>query len=182
MIASLEAEVVQRAAQRNADRKAANIRSMLVAPLPDTLPDDGLLKFVPITNIYELANVEEGTVILIDVNRDLDLLKMIQTNGPLLGVDTKVLVGVPTAEYTAGFDEVVWQSDRVSYAPLLSELSIGEQLRGQTRLENMTQHDHERAQYTRSDGTVKVDERIVLASAMRKPDVDVDDENEGDDA
>lgn len=174
MIASLEAEVVQRAVQRSADRKAANIRSMLIAPLPDVLPDDGLLKFVPITNVYELANIEEDTVILIDTNRDLDLLKMIQTNGPLLGIDTKVLVGVPTAEYTVGFNEVVWQSDRVSYAPLLSELSIGEQLRNQTRIDSMTQHDHERAQYTRNDGTVKVDERIVLASSMRKPDPDLD--------
>lgn len=170
MIASLEAEVVQRGVKRERDLREAGIRSVLVAPLPDVLPDDGLLKFVPITSVYELSQVETGTVILIDTERDLDLLKLIQANGPLLGLDTKVLVGLPTADYTVGFDEVVWQSDRVSYAPLLSELSIGEQLKSQTRIEEMTQHDHERAQYTRNDGTVKVDERIVLASAMRKPD------------
>lgn len=182
MIASLESEAIRRGAIAAQALKESGIKTILVAPLPDVLPDDGLLQYTAVTSVYDLPSVPDRSVALFDVQKDLDLLRLIQNNGPLLGVDTKVLVGLPTAEYTTSFDEAVWQSDRVAYAPLLSELSIATEVAAQTAVKKMTQHDHERAQYTRRDGSVKVDERVVLASSMDKSDVSSEDDESGDDA
>lgn len=156
-------------------RRDAGIREVLVAPNPDELPDDGVLTYVVVTSVYDLKDVKEQSVLLIDVETDAELLDLIQQSGPLLGISTRVLVGLPTAEYSRRFDELTWQSERVSYAPLLSEYSIRRQVDDQTRIRNMTAHDHERAQYTRGDGSVRHDRTIVLASAMDKATVDADD-------
>lgn len=143
-----------------------DLKTIFIAPSPPELPDDGVLQYTVVTSIWDVREVADRTVMLLDVGADADLLKLICSNGPLLGLSLRVLAGLPGSHYSVEFDSITWELERVAYAPFLSEIRLAAETEQQRRASLLSGHDVERQQYVRSDGSVRVDGKIGLASAV----------------
>lgn len=138
------------------------LRSFLVAPSPDELPDDGVLSYVVISDPFQLKDVEERTVLLFrpEMERFLSLLA---SNQDVFGVHIRTLVGLPRATYSVSWEQASWNLEQVSYSPLVSEIALSLEVSAQSKLANASQHDKERDRVTRSNGTVKSHTAFDLA-------------------
>lgn len=139
-------------------------RPIFVAPASDELPDDGILQYMVVASVYDMKDVPERCVALFDMQRSAEVFKLVCANAPLFGLELRALVGVPGSAYPIQFDEATWNLERVAYAPLISEIRLAAETEQQRRASLLSGHDIERAQYTRSNGTVRVDHKIDLAT------------------
>lgn len=150
----MSAAVALHEMDKTIERVNSDLITVLVAPTDSEVHSDGILEYILVANISDMVNVKEGTVLVFE-ERDERLLKMLVTNADLFGYSLKALVGIPNTGYGLWWDSSVWQLDRVSYPAFISELSIEAQLAAERKEAGLTKHDRERAQVTRSDGTVK---------------------------
>jgi len=140
----------------------ASTRAFFVAPNPTELPDDGVLNYVVISSVYDLKDAPERSVLLFPASQER-LLSILASNPDVFGLRLQCLAGVPKADYSVSFDQTVWNMEKVSYGPLLSELRLSIEVDAQTRAAGMTLHDQERARVTRSSGEVKAHTAFDLA-------------------
>lgn len=136
------------------DRVDSQLRKILVAPAGLTLPDDGILSYVEIANVFDLRDIADNVVVLFRPD-SYPVLKLLCENSQLLGFEVAALVGLPATEYTADFESVVWALDKVAYAPFISELRLSIDMQSRIQAESASVYDTERKQITRSNGTVK---------------------------
>jgi len=149
---NIEAAIAQHDAAtivENSERKP-----LLVMPHTPELPNDGVLEYVSAESVYDFGKLEPGVVVQIATDK-YDVLKLVADNQILFGVQLRVLSGVPGADYDTEFDQVTWSLERIAYAPYVSELALEIEVEKQGKLDSASQHDRERAQFTRADGTVK---------------------------
>jgi len=149
---NIEAALAQEAAQdvvETSERKA-----LFVMPRTSELPNDGILEYVNAETVYDFSKLKPNVVVQIDVDK-YDVLKLIAEHQVLFDVALRVLAGVPMTDYDPQFDQVTWNLERVAYAPLISELALEAEVEAQEKHANASQHDREREQFTRADGTVK---------------------------
>lgn len=144
------------------DGARAPARVLYVGPMPDTLPDDGILTYQQVGSVYDFKSVSDRVVCLFD-EAALPILKCVVEYRELFSVELITMLGVPKAEYGPKFDEIVWKLDRVAYAAFVSELALAMENRANVDAANATQHDRERATYVRNNGTVKQHNSLVLA-------------------
>jgi len=149
---NIEAAMAQNEAQKTIEN--SDLKPLLIAPITEQLPDDGILEYVTVESIYDFAKFTAGSVVLVR-SEAFDMLRVVSENSKWFGVTLKQLTGVPGADYNVAFDQVVWNLERVAYAPLVSELALDMEVAKETREKNLSVHDRERAQFTRADGSVK---------------------------
>lgn len=136
------------------EERAEGVKTLFVAPSPETVPDDGLLGYVVMESIYDLGTVEPGSVVLVRPPLQ-PILKIVAENPLAFERRLVVLSGLPDAEYTSSFDGATWNCDRVSYAALLADLSDA-RLRAEVEAAALeTRVEQERKGYTRANGSVK---------------------------
>lgn len=128
---------------------------LFVAPNPDVLPNDGILVYNVVTSVYDFQKSFPAFSVVLIPDDMLDVLKVVVEHQDIFGVRLRVLRGLPQAEYSVSFDQQVWGLDQASYGPLVSEIRLEAELQQMSRSSNMTKHDIERAQFTRSDGVVR---------------------------
>lgn len=131
-----------------------DLKQIFVAPAPSELPDDGVLRYVAVENVYDFAQVPDRAVAVISRHGHA-MLKCVAENTPLFGVRLIVLVGIPDAEYSVDFDASTWNLERASYMTLINDVRSASEIEKQIAAESMSVHDHEKARFTRADGTVK---------------------------
>lgn len=158
----IESVVARQDVKRVLDESERKI--VFVMPSTGSLPDDGVLVYSVLESIYDWKSTIPGSVVQVPSDK-IDLLVLTVENQIVFGVSLKALTGVPTADYDLPFDQAIWSLDRVSYAPLLSELALDLEVERQTEIANETQHDRERRQVTRSDGSIKEHTTFALAGA-----------------
>lgn len=137
-------------------------RRYFVAPSPDTLPDDGVLNYIVVANVFELKDAPERSVLLFSQNMER-LLSILCANQEVFGLSFQCMVGLPMADYSVTFDQASWSLDKVSYAPLISEIALSIEVDAQAKASNMSLHDRERARVTRANGDVKRHSAFDLA-------------------
>jgi len=137
---------------------------LFVAPAPDRLPDDGMLTYIEIVGIYDVRDVPERAVLLFS-RESFAVLKLLAENQIVFGVELHQLVGLPEADYSLDFDQVTWNLEKVSYAPLVSEISLAMEAQRQVEAASQTMHDIERQQYTRQDGSVREQKGFKVTGA-----------------
>lgn len=135
---------------------------LYVGPMPDVLPDDGILTYQQIGSVYDFKSVSDRVVCLFDETA-LPVLKCVVDHADIFGVELITMLGVSKAEYGPKFDEIVWKLERVAYGAFVSELALAMESRANVDAANATQHDRERATYVRNNGTVKQHNSLVLA-------------------
>lgn len=138
----------------------------LVAPLGVSVPDDGVLTYVTVDTFKQLLDTPEGAVVLFREDQ-AQMLTTFCRDSDLFGRSVKVLYGAPNSVYDRWFDEAVFEKQKVSYAPLISEIRIAGDVEAVKRA-NSSQSvvEKEEQQYRRRDGSVRFDERIGTADGL----------------
>lgn len=143
------------------EERAEGVKTLFVAPSPETVPDDGVLGYVVMESIYDLGTVEPGSVVLVRPPLQ-PILKIVAENPLAFERRLIVLSGLPGAEYTSSFDGATWNCDRVSYAALLADLNDA-RLRAEVEAAALeTRVERERKGYTRANGSVKAHDAPVF--------------------
>lgn len=168
---NLETAIAQADAAKLTTKSKKGLKSLLVAPAADTLPNDGFLNYVTVASVYDFGKIEDGAAVLVSIEQ-LGLLKLICANTELFELTIRVLTGVPGADYGIGFDQVVWNLESVAYAPLLSELALDAEIAKQKAETESSVYDKEMRRVTRSDGTVKLHNEFSVATASPMADTD----------
>lgn len=169
--------------QESFDRvTTAGMKTLFLAPFPGELPDDGLLKYSKASDVQAILAGEDGEVLLFD-EKDVLLLDMLNQFPEVFGVQLKTLGGLPQADYAPWFTSKVWNNDEVSYAGVVSELSLEYEAAAKKAEAEQTVHDRERQQVTRKSGSVKQHSRFSVAGLGDQEDDDdlVDDESQNGD-
>lgn len=148
--------------QAKKKKEESEFKLVLVAPRSEQMPDDGFLQYVAAGDVKALVSAPDGGVMLFDEG-DSRLLKMVVEYPTEFGLRIKVLDGLPDANYAPWFNSIVWSQDKVSYAGLLSELSVARSMHEDERERDMTAHDRERSQYERQDGSVRAQNNFRMA-------------------
>lgn len=176
----LEATVRQIDGVNQRKIEEAGQRTFYVMPYFGETPDDGVLSYAQVSSVYDLKDIAERTVLMF-AEEDFDVLECAAVNQGLFDVALVVMLGVPRAEYSVAFESVVWNLERVSYAPFLSELNIAIEAERQRDALSENQYDVERKHYTRKTGEVKKHDAL-LYSNIDEPaaEVDIADDSEGD--
>lgn len=135
-------------------REDAVAKSIFVAPAPRSLPDDGVLTFSTVESVFDLKNVPENGVALFSTDA-IPVLKCVNDNSKLFGVELKYLAGLAEADYTVAFDSAAYGLDRFSYSALVADLQHAAQMAAMQREQTASVHDREVARSTRADGSSK---------------------------
>lgn len=125
------------------------------APLPAQMPTDGMLAYVDVTDIRQLPDLTSGTVLLF-AEGSADLLGAMVRERRVFGYDMQVLLGVPEATYSNWFTNATFELGESGYSALLSEIRIDAERMAAVSAKSASATDREAAQYTRSDGSVRV--------------------------
>lgn len=156
------------------EEKAEGVKTLFVAPSPETVPDDGVLGYAVMESIYDLGTIEPGSVVLVRPPLQ-SVLKIVVENPLAFERRLIVLSGLPGAAYTSSFDGATWNCDRVSYAALLADINDARMRAEVEAAATETLAEKERKGYTRANGSVKAHDALVF-----KTDSEAEDAAEGD--
>lgn len=138
-------------------------KTLFVCPAGDELPSDGVLNYVTIETVFDLANVPDRSVVVIRPDQ-LGILKCVAENTTVFKLDVRVLTGLPGAAYGTEFEAATWAFEKVAYAPFISELRVASEIESQLAAQSQSQHDAEKERYSRKDGSVKEHRDFTVAS------------------
>lgn len=136
---------------------------MFVAPLGTSLPEDGQLTYLTANSFSDLLKAADGSVMLFREDQQR-MLEILAKDAELFGYTVKALYGVPGSAYDRWFEEAVFGLEKVSYAPLVSEIRIAREVTAAKRANVRTVVEKEEKQYVRPNGTVRYDDEISVAS------------------
>lgn len=139
----------------------ANVRILLVCPGNGKLPDDGFLVYSAGADVRALLAAADGSVLVFDEHQS-QFLKMLIEYQDEFECRVKVLEGVPNIDYSPWFNSATWSQDKVSYAGLLSEMSIAESVLARSE-SSKTVYERESEQYTKASGKVKDQDNFKMA-------------------
>lgn len=139
-----------------------DLKVLFVAPAPRELPEDQVLSYQVITSIYEFRDIEARSCVLI-ADDMFETVELVSQHPDKFGVRLVRIEGLPGANYSVGFDGAVWNTDRVSYNALISEINMVRDAEEASRIKDMSVHDVERQQYTRADGSVKDNTNFLVS-------------------
>lgn len=133
---------------------AEDVKTLFVGPSTGELPDDGVLSYVTAESLYDLKDVPNRSVVLFHPSKYAHLA-LAAENTKLLGLRLLALSGIPGMEYTADYDRVTWNLERVAYHTLVNDIRVASEVEEALAAQNMSVHDREKAQFSRHDGSVK---------------------------
>jgi len=157
--------------------KKEGLPPLFVAPLGTVVPDDGLLAYVTVDKFADIVSAEAGSVVLFRKDQ-ARMLFILSQDADMFGFDVKALMGLPSTEYEQWFDEATFSRDKVSYAPLISEIRIADEVdaaKAANRIEGTT-HLREQKRISRGDGSVRYHENIGVYKPEDAADVEEEDE------
>lgn len=139
------------------ETRKANLPVLLVAPLGNAVPDDGVLDYQTVDTAVELLGMagRAGTIVLCR-NDQIALLDVICQNAAVFGVQVKSIHGIPNTTYTPEYDEATFGCERIAYSPLISEINVAmdvAEIQEQNRTKS--QIEKEEGTYVRKTGEVK---------------------------
>lgn len=161
---NIEEAVLAQEAERNLKEDKDDLKVLFVAPNPDVLPNDGVLIYNVLTKVYDFEKSFPQYSVVLVPDDGIEILKVVIANQDIFGVRLRVLRGLPQADYTVAFDQAVWSLDQASYGPLASEIMLEVEMQEISKSSNMSRHDTERAQFTRSDGVVRDQKNFEVVS------------------
>lgn len=106
------------------DTKQEKASKLVIVPEFD-MTTNPVVDIVTVVDIFELCeHIKTETPIVSIVN--IRLLDLLVKNQDVFGVHLVLMVGLPTGDYSPGFDRIVWELDRVSYDSMSVELATSE--------------------------------------------------------
>lgn len=139
--------------------------TLFVAPLGNSLPDDGILAYKTIDRFSDIVGFSAGTVVLFREDQ-ARLLSVLCTDADVFEFDVHAVYGLPGAEYGRWFEEACFSKPRVSYAPLISEIRISREvddLRAANAPKTVTEREDDRI--LTSEGKVRTHDEDAIGLA-----------------
>lgn len=148
----------------------ADLPTVLVAPIGNSVPEDGILTYVTVDTFKQLLDVPAGAVVLFHKDQE-SMLATYASQDVLFGVSVSVLYGAPGSDYDRWFEEATFEKKKISYAPLVSEIRISKEVDAAKRAnEPRSVVEKEESQYRRADGSVRYDEKLTTAAKVEASD------------
>lgn len=97
---------------------------LVVPHVKDVQPNDP----VPVTVVTSVAGVSKLPVTGALSFENDELLTLVVSNPRVFGVQCVGLLGYPEAEYTPEWEKLMWSTDKVAYAELVTEIVASERL------------------------------------------------------
>lgn len=135
-------------------------RTLYIAPVTETVPQDGILQYTTVESVSDILGTPTHHVVQFRPAQ-LKLIELFRDYGPTLGVEFKVITGLPEAEYNAAFDDATWAFERVAYVPFIADLVQAADVHAALKAEEQGSFGAERASFTRTDGSVKAHTRFA---------------------
>lgn len=133
----------------------SHFQHIIVAPLGNAVPEDGILSYVSINNFRDILDAPNGSVLLFREDQ-ADKLAALCANQHPLEVSVQAMYGIPGVTYERWFDESVYACPRLSYSPTISEIRESRDVAMlQEASRERSVHDKETAHRTRRDGSVR---------------------------
>jgi hypothetical protein len=136
-------------------------KTIFVAPAPSLLPDDGILSYVKIESIYDFSDLADRTVALIS-EQNFKMIEILATNPTMFDITPLSLEGIPDSDYSAEYNSVTWNVDKVSYQTLVADIRHAIEVDATIAASKKGVYDQERSQYERKDGAVKSFEKFSV--------------------
>jgi len=154
-------------------QQRSDLPFMFVCPYAGAEPDDGVLTYRVVSEVRDLLDIAEGSVLLFD-EKASELLSLLCDRGAVFGVAPQVLGGAPATVYPAWFEEATHALERVSYDVLVADLRAAATANAALAAENQTSEQRERAVYTRANGNVRTHRTMETELENGGEDDDVD--------
>lgn len=169
-------------AQLETSRRVSNAKTdkprIMLAPKPDEVPEDGVLKYVVVSGVAELANLEAGVVYLFGSDSDsVETLSVLVDHPNLFPFTPIVLDGVARADYGAAFTTATWMCEKVSYHTLIGDVTEETRRRVDIVQRDEKPFDKERRARTTKTGDV----RPFTKFGVTTPDLRAEDESVAED-
>lgn len=97
---------------------------LVVPHVRDVQPNDP----VPVTVVTSIAGVAKLPIAGALSFEDDELLALVVANPRVFGIQCVGLLGYPEAEYTPEWEKLMWSTDKVAYAELVTEIVASERL------------------------------------------------------
>lgn len=126
----------------------------MLAPLPQTVPEDGVLTFVTVETMADVISAPKHAILLFG-EHSLELLEVCVAHPRIVGFNPFVLSGLPSANYSAQFESKTYPLERVAYVQLVNDVIERRRTESAVRDEKETPYEKERRQFVRADGSTK---------------------------
>lgn len=136
--------------------KSSDFPDVFVAPRPSSVPTDGFLNYVAVTNVYDTESRRPGTVFTFDDDAaSIALLALFVANSDVFEARPVVLEGVPDAAYGPGFKDATVSAIACSYQVLITDLAESKRVNDLLNDTTRGQFDKERDQVTNKSGAIR---------------------------
>lgn len=127
---------------------------LFVAPMGETVPEDGTFVFQTIDNLLDLAGLPANCVVLFAESQAAHL-RVLCSQQDCFDLDVRSIYGVPGLAYMGWFDDASFGAERQMYGPMVAEIRVQQELREIEKASRASGTDAERARYARKDGSVR---------------------------
>jgi len=103
-------------------KEKTNLKRMLIAPLAD-LKIESNIPIKTVATIHDVSQYSADGETMAMAFDDMRILECLTKFPDLFGLELITLIGVPGADYTAAFEQLVWSYDKVSYDTLVVEMT-----------------------------------------------------------
>lgn len=138
--------------------KAAVNPLLMVAPISNTIPEDGMLVYRTVETLSDLLSAPKANEVVLIREDQHDILKCLSEYTPLFGVDIVVVSGLPGTTYTPEFESVVWDKPKLAYHSVVNDLIEAQRRETDTAadVKGSTIYGKEQQAFMRKTGNVKV--------------------------
>lgn len=84
-----------------------------------------VVDIVIVADLFELAEAIKRETPIVSID-NMRLLELLVRNADLFKVKLVNMIGLPTADYSPAYDQIVWELDRISYDAMSAELATSD--------------------------------------------------------
>lgn len=84
-----------------------------------------VVDIVIVADLFELTEAIKRETPIVSID-NMRLLELLVRNADLFKVKLVNMIGLPTADYSPAYDQIVWELDRISYDAMSAELATSD--------------------------------------------------------
>lgn len=125
-----------------------------VAQMDSIIPEDSVLNYVTFESVYTLVDIPSYSVLLVP-ETSREKLEAVARYPDAFDIKMVLMTGVPGSPFDRWFEEVLWRSNRVAYADVVSAINEFREASEADAASKSAVYAQEKSGYMRKDGSVK---------------------------
>lgn len=138
--------------------KAAVNPLLMIAPISNTIPEDGMLVYRTVEKLGDLLETPKANEVVLVREDQHDILKCLCEYTALFGVDVIVVSGLPGTTYSPEFESIVWDKPKLAYHSAVNDLIEVQRRETDTAadVKGSAIYGKEQQSFVRKTGNVKI--------------------------